>query len=197
MLSFTVYLICAIIVLIGAINWGVVGTFNIDLVKSLNDYTFKSDIFVRSIYIIVGIAALYMLFNRTYFLPFLGKTVLPPSVLKPYETKSESAKKLTIDVMDCDTAKAKYVMYWGANPGKPKDNKLTGPMEAYGDYSNYGVALVKNNKADLKFECPINYKVNKFGVYPRELPKHLHYRIAYNTGILSEVKTIELEKECK
>lgn len=55
-----VKLVSYLLVIIGAINWGFVGFFNIDLVaKLLGDMTIWS----RAIYAIVGIAALVSLFT--------------------------------------------------------------------------------------------------------------------------------------
>lgn len=46
-----------ILVLVGALNWGLVGLFDFDLVKSiLGDMTLAS----RIVYVLVGLAALYV-----------------------------------------------------------------------------------------------------------------------------------------
>ncbi len=66
MYSFTLYLIASIIILIGAINWGMIGFFGINLVKQFNDLTLNSNSFENIIYIIVGLAGIFMLFNRTF-----------------------------------------------------------------------------------------------------------------------------------
>jgi hypothetical protein len=48
--------ILAVLLVIGGLNWGLVGLFSFDLVKAiLGDMTFLS----RVVYILVGIAALY------------------------------------------------------------------------------------------------------------------------------------------
>ena len=61
----TIRLISYILVIIGAINWGLVGFFNYDLVASIfGEMSFIS----RIIYDIVGISALILLFtNRSIF----------------------------------------------------------------------------------------------------------------------------------
>jgi uncharacterized protein len=197
MLSFTLHFICAIIVLVGALNWGLVGALNFNLVKYINDATFNNELFEKLVYTLVGVAGLYMLFNRTYYLPFLGKTVMPSSAVKPYEQPSTSAILFPLDIVDKD---AKLVVYWAAKPAsgnKLLENKLSGPYEAYDDYSNYGVAEVKDGKVTIKIECPQQYSVNKFGVMKKVLPKHMHYRTVHTNGIFSEIRTVDLGGKCK
>ena len=191
MLSFTIHLICAIIILIGAINWGSIGLFGLNLVKQLNDVTFQSTSFEQLIYILVGLAGLYMLFSRTYYLPFLGKTVMPPSALPEYTTKSQTAKTFELDGLE----DAKLVVYWAAKP--KSSDVMTSYQEAYDDYSNYGVSKVENGKATIKVECPQQYFVNKFGIKKSVLPKHVHYRTIHSNGIFSEIKTMNVDDSCK
>lgn len=58
----TVDWIAAILVIIGGVNWGLVGLFNLDLVKAIfGDMTSIA----RIIYVLVGLAALYMLLGMT------------------------------------------------------------------------------------------------------------------------------------
>lgn len=62
--------ICYILIIIGALNWGLIGTMNFNLVE----YLFNQSIITRVIYIIVGIAAIisiiltvkYTIDNREY-----------------------------------------------------------------------------------------------------------------------------------
>jgi uncharacterized membrane protein YuzA (DUF378 family) len=49
-----------ILVIIGALNWGLVGLFNLDLVESL--FGGKLQLIARVIYILVGVAGINMLF---------------------------------------------------------------------------------------------------------------------------------------
>ncbi len=57
-------LICSILVIIGAINWGLVGAFNLNLVSVLFG---PMSILSRIIYIIIGIAGIcdIFMFKRT------------------------------------------------------------------------------------------------------------------------------------
>jgi uncharacterized membrane protein YuzA (DUF378 family) len=48
-----------ILVLVGALNWGLVGAFNVDAVKQLIPYSY-----VKTVYVLVGLAALYLILCR-------------------------------------------------------------------------------------------------------------------------------------
>lgn len=53
--------ICRPLVLIGALNWGLVGAFNFNLVSVL----FGIGMLTRIIYILVGLAALFVIYAAT------------------------------------------------------------------------------------------------------------------------------------
>ena len=48
--------VCLVLIIIGAINWGFVGLFNIDLVASI--FGSSDNIIAKIVYIIIGIAGL-------------------------------------------------------------------------------------------------------------------------------------------
>ena len=57
--------ICLILIIIGALNWALVGLFNLDLVASL--FGGSDELLARIVYIIIGIAGLIdisILFDR-------------------------------------------------------------------------------------------------------------------------------------
>jgi len=54
------YLITLILAIVGAINWGLVGLFNINLITII--FGEMSNI-SRIIYVIIGLSAIYLLFN--------------------------------------------------------------------------------------------------------------------------------------
>lgn len=55
-------LIAYILVIIGALNWGLIALFNFNLVEWINKYTFNNTIFERIIYGLVGLAALFIIY---------------------------------------------------------------------------------------------------------------------------------------
>jgi uncharacterized membrane protein YuzA (DUF378 family) len=160
--------------------------FLIDVLVKASPNNYRT--IVRVLYFIFGIAALYLVaFTPSYtFLPFLDKTVLPPSLLLLSEQANTNAE------VKVEAPGAVKVVYWAAQ----EDNKkiIEDPYEAYGSYENIGVAAVKNNSATLKLKCPNKYKVGKPKI---TLPRHVHFRLVYENGVLSEVKTVSLEKQCE
>ncbi len=143
---------------------------------------------LRIIYIIFGICAIYLIFFTKYhtFLPFLDRTVLPPSILLLSE-QADTNTQVTINARD-----AIKVVYWAAHA----DNQIIedSPYDAYESYENVGIAAVINHKAILKLKCPASYKV---GIpFKKTVPKHVHYRLIYSNGVLSEIHTLKLGKEC-
>ena len=183
--TFEVYLhmICVILLIIGGLNWGSIGLFNVNLVKLINQNTFNSELFESSIYITVGLASIYLAKNRNFYLPFLGNTVMPISVLKNISNPKANIS-LTVDAPNAD-----MVMFWAAEP--LTDGEIDGEKfayEAYDKFSNAGIAEVIGGKATLKIACPQSYWVKKWGI-KKTLPKHIHYRLVYPTGWVSEIKT--------
>lgn len=128
---------------------------------------------------LLGTAGLvYILMDKTTFLPFLGETVLPPSVLR-VATPTES----TIDVTVKAPRRATHVVYWAA---ASKGDIIPTPQAAYDGFSNAGVVAVVNGTAVLPLQCPAAYKVP---MRNKTLPKHVHYRAVYPDGFLGRVQT--------
>ena len=76
--------------------------------------------------------------------------------------------------------------FWASNPNE-KHQTYNNPFDAYGNYTNSGVAIVNNKKAVLYLNSPEKYKVPS-GI---TLNKHIHYRVAVpNNPFLTKVKTI-------
>jgi uncharacterized membrane protein YuzA (DUF378 family) len=174
------HLIAIVLVLIGAICLGVLGIFECEPLEELNKMIFKSDILLRGVYIIIGIAALFLLFSKNTYLPFLGESVLPSAALKqPYH--NYDSNNITIVAGD-----AQSVVYWAAEAEGKKET----PEEAYGSYENSGIVPVIDGKATLYFKCPGQYKVGS--LWKMTLPKHVHFRLVYDNHI-SEVHTVVLD----
>jgi uncharacterized membrane protein YuzA (DUF378 family) len=178
------YLAALIIVLIGAIHLLLLGIFNKNYVEQSLRYVVKhnSITVIRLLYIVIGAAALYIIFltKSRPFLPFLDTTVMPPSLILLSE-QADTNQTIIVNAPD-----AIKVMYWAAN----KDDKVIedNPYDAYANFENIGVASVKDDKATLKLKCPTQYKVGK-----KILPKHVHYRLIYENGVISDIKTLNIK----
>jgi uncharacterized membrane protein YuzA (DUF378 family) len=180
MIGDKLYLFAITILLLGGANLGVYGLFNVNLLNMIDNNVTRQ----RILMILVGVVTVYLImiqYKRLY-LSFLEETVLPTSIFKPFVNPNANVETII------DATGAKMVVYWASKKDVSPDSK---PAEAYGDFSNYGVAEVKNNSAILKVACPSEYKVGL--IMSKRLPKHLHYRLIYDNGVLSSIKTVNLK----
>ena len=148
-------------------------------VEFLNKYKVLKFIFI--LFIVASV--IYNLFDRNFYLPFLGWAVYPCGSL---------AEKIPRDADMTVTVQVNpnvNVIYWGSEPtneSQPIDN----PWDAYANYDNSGVVRADaQGKAVLHFRNPSIYQV---GLMNRTLKKHIHYRECRHPGMLSSVKTINL-----
>jgi hypothetical protein len=130
---------------------------------------------LASVLALVG--ATYVGLNRDFYMPFLGPTVVPTSVLK-LGTPADAAVSLSVDA----PAKATHVVYWAAGPSTMPSPT---PIDAYAGFKNAGVVPVAGRRATLRLACPGAYKVG----WGRLLPRHVHYRYVFTNGVMSAVKT--------
>lgn len=130
----------------------------------------------RWVAIFVGAAAVVLALRRETWLPFLGETVLPPTVFRAPFGPTRDATDVTIGVSP-GTAR---VVYWAAGSSDSAD-----PWTAYGGYGNAGVAGVSGQTSTLRLQCPGRYSVR--GGY--RLQRHAHYREVFGNGVLGPVKT--------
>jgi uncharacterized membrane protein YuzA (DUF378 family) len=170
------------LVIIGAINWGLIGLLDFNLVEYLNEkFLGNNDVVVKVIYLVVGLSALG-LFQRDSFLPFLGRTVYPCADLKE-KIPNYSDSKITVKVKPNSN-----VVYWAA---EKNNNKIDNPWDAYEKYANSGVVKSdENGDAVLKFKFPAQYYVPRKGL----LPPHVHYRVCDKDGMMTRVETVNLRR---
>jgi uncharacterized membrane protein YuzA (DUF378 family) len=61
----SLYIVCLVLVIVGALNWGLVGAANVNLVSSVTSLVSSNPSTVnmanRVVYVTVGVAALYVL----------------------------------------------------------------------------------------------------------------------------------------
>jgi uncharacterized protein len=174
-----------VVLIIGALNWGLIGLFKFDLVAKIMGELSPA---ARAVYILVGFCGLVHLLSRDYYLPFLGEAVFPcgPLVAK---VPSDANVQVVVSV-----APNSNVIYWAADhkqgDGKEGEEILKNPWVAYGQYSNAGVARSDDKgRAVLRVRKPPAYRVPPFG---RELKPHVHYRVCDHDGMMSPVRTVEI-----
>ena len=171
--------VAIVLLIIGALNWLLVGAFKFNLVKGL----FGDGPIARTIYIFVGLAAITVMFDRDSYLPFLGPTVLPCTSV-PDRTPPGASKMISVAAPP-----GSKVMYWAAEPEMEALKQIQTWKEAYAGYENAGVTTADGNGlAVLKVRPPQAYTVPFRG----RLEPHVHFRICESSGMLGRVKTVFL-----
>jgi hypothetical protein len=139
-----------------------------------------------SLIIIIAVVAtiLYYLFDRNFYLPFLGWAVYPCGSLAekvPLNADTSVSIKVSPGV---------NVIYWASEPSKPEMQPISDPWVAYANYDNSGVVRADaNGNAVLRIRSPSSYKV---GMFNTTLKTHVHYRICKHPGMLSDIKTVHI-----
>jgi len=148
------------------------------------------NIFIRVISIIIISFILFLSSKKKTFLPFLGLTFIPYTLLCEPKFPSGANLNYTIDMPDYEDGTK--IIYWAANNDTDSLKIIEDPYNAYKDFNNVGVSIIKNGKADVRIFCPNKYKVKK--VFEKILERHFHYRIIFkDNGFLSPVMTINIK----
>jgi len=178
-----VHMIAMILLVIGGLNWGSKAVLGKDLIsKLLVDFPMVS----RIIFGLVGVAAIALLFHRDTYLPFLGETVMPCSVLAE---KTPDGADTTVSVNVEPGAK---VLFWAAEPGTEPLEHVNTWQEAYLKFANAGVTTADSNGlATLRVRHPQPYTVPLKGT----LQPHVHYRVCRGGGMMDPVQTTYLSEE--
>jgi uncharacterized membrane protein YuzA (DUF378 family) len=170
------------LIIIGALNWGLIGVFRFNLVTYVSSHFTDITQVNRILYAIIGLAALINIFNRDFYLPHLGRAVFPCDSL---EIKTPNNASIVTRVK---TKPNVNVIYWASESSN--DILVKNPWKAYDKYSNAGVALSdKYGVVELKVRAPVAYKIPTGST----LKPHIHYRICIGNGMLSPVKTAFLK----
>lgn len=138
-------------------------------------------VWIKVLFFFALLAVIYLGLQRDTYLPFLGQTVLPPTLLKSDAVPENANSQAIVELPSVKDGTK--VLYWAANPAK---EVVTTPQLAYAEYSNSGITIVKDGKATLKFICPAKYNV---GTFNKTLNQHVHYRIVKDNGMLSRINT--------
>lgn len=147
-------------------------------------YTSCANIFLKLISFILIFIVIYIGSFKETYLPFLHASVFPFPLI-PSSNLYPPNSNITIP-LDFDYPDGSKVIYWAANPNE-NHQTYNNPYDAYGNYTNSGIAIVNNKKVVLYLNSPEKYKVPS-GI---TLNKHIHYRVAVpNNPFLTKVKTI-------
>jgi len=161
------------LIVLGALNWGFVGGLHINIIEKLIGKT----IITKLLYILMGVSAFFLVFNRDTYLPFLGETIFPSSVLQE-QTPAGATRTVKVKVKPHTK-----VVYWASEPGDNLEKKNY--KVAYAKYENAGVTTSDNNGiALLKVREPQSYNI-----LFQTLAPHIHYRIVKESGFLGPFRT--------
>lgn len=174
------HFISAIVITIGALNWGAIGISGRNFIAQLFS---EQRMIATFIYILIGLAGLYLVFERDLYLPFLSQGIVPCRLLQISQPDNWEVR------VPVEVPPNAFVMYWAAE--KRISPVMLTAEQAYNDFTNSGVALADSNgNAVLHLRNPQSYTVSKFGLFNQTLEPHVHYRVCgRGTGKLSEVKT--------
>ncbi len=155
---YTFRMICTGLVLFGAIHYAAM-IFKFNLAEAIGKRVPYAAVII---YAMFALSALYLAFDRTTWLPFLGESVLPGSLV-PIKAHSGNTH---VEVHVRPGAK---VAYWAAKPS----SDVKAVDAAYDDYSNGGVVM-----ADDKGVAVLTFDKGGEYVVPsgKQLMSHVHYR---------------------
>jgi uncharacterized membrane protein YuzA (DUF378 family) len=177
MLSKWLYMIAMALVLVGALNWGLIGTFGFNLVAAV----LGRGLAANTVYAIVGLAALFLVFRRDTYLPFLGETVLPCSLM-PERTPEHADTEVTVHGLQPGAK----VLFWAAEPENEGLAKLKDWRRAYLEFANAGVTTVDTTgRVTLRVRKPQPYTIPS----GRRLEAHVHWRVCGDGGLIGPVQT--------
>ena len=172
----SIHFVAMILVMVGSFNVGILLLTKMNLIQSLLGLTFA-----RLVYGVIGLAALYVAFQRETYLPFLGETVIPCAVLQ--EQVPENADT---DVSVHGLVPGAKVLYWASEPATDGLARITDWRKAYLEFANAGVAIVdEGGHVVLRIRKPQPYVVPLKG----RIETHVHWRTCGDTGFLGPVET--------
>jgi len=191
-----ILLFAKILLIVGAFAYSYSKIFDKDL------FSFNQT-FANIITVLILGSVIYHVFQRDYYLPFLGPTVIPvPSqtdgfvigkvplthLLDGKLPENKGSGEL-IQVSLSDIPANTRVIFWAAKSNL--DGVWSNPIDAYQGYNNSGLAKTDDTgNVTIQVNCPSDYKISKFG-FNKKLSKHVHYRyeLPKYPGIFSSVKT--------
>jgi uncharacterized membrane protein YuzA (DUF378 family) len=170
------HMVAAALLIAGGLNWGILGVTGFNVVRFLVGS--KTAIIV---YVLVGLAAVFLITNRALYLPFLGESVVPCSVLS-----DRSPDHADTEISLHGQRPGSKILFWAAEPATQGLATIKDWKQAYLDFSNAGVTMVDGSgHATLRIRKPQSYTVPVMGA----LKSHVHWRACGDNGMLGPVQT--------
>ena len=176
------FMIAMLLVVVGGLNWGVQAFTGKDLVSRLVGKR------AWIVYALVAVAALYIGFARDTYLPFLGETVMPCSLLKDQIPEGANTEAVV------HVKPGAKILFWATEPATEDLKQIQDWRHAYLEYKNAGVTTADSNGvAVLRVRTPQAYTVGVLN--HKKLSPHVHYRVCKSAGMLDRVETVFLGGE--
>ncbi len=170
------HLLAMALVVVGALNWGLVGVFGFNAVSALLGRGALANI----VYAAVGIAGLSIAFHRDTYLPFLGETVMPCSAI-PESTPEHADTVVSLSGLSPNAK----VLFWSAEPATEGLGRIKTWQQAYLGFANAGVTTADAaGHATLRVRKPQPYTVPIHG----RIESHVHWRVCQDGGMLGPVQ---------
>jgi uncharacterized membrane protein YuzA (DUF378 family) len=174
------HLVATALVVVGGLVWGIYGLFGVNAVAAV----LGRGILARIVYVLVGIAAIVVAVDRASYLPFLGETVMPCSLLSERVPENADAS-VEINGLTPGTK----VLYWATEPATEGLARIVDWRRAYLDFANAGVTMADGTgRAMLRVRRPQPYTVPVAG----RLEAHVHWRACGDSGLVGPVRTTQL-----
>jgi uncharacterized membrane protein YuzA (DUF378 family) len=173
-------------VVAAAINLGSIGLVGVNIVGR---FVGARSIAARVIYVLMGLAAVYVGFRRDTYLPFLGETVMPCGALS-----DRVPDHADTEVVIHSLPPGRKVLYWAAEPSTTGLSTINDWRKAYLEFANAGVTTVNEmGMALLRVRSPQSYSVPSAGILSKTLQSHVHWRMCGDDGMLGPVQTMPVK----
>jgi hypothetical protein len=151
------------------------------IVSAVGLFYTKRTLAATTVIVLTVLAAIYVGVRRDTYLPFLGETVLPCSLLK--ESVPEHADtEVTVSGLEPGVK----VLFWASEPATDGLARINTWQRAYLEYANAGVTRVDaGGHVTMRIRKPQAYSVPIKG----RLEAHVHWRVCKDGGNLGPVQT--------
>ena len=171
-----------VLVIVGALNWGTTafGYNLVDMLTTQLNRLCQCNTHVdKIVYVLVALAGLRLASSIYTWLPFLGKTALPGSLIPLRDVKGDT-------VVEVRVKPNTRVAYWASLP--QSSDVVPKVKDAYGNFSNAGVVMSdETGLAKLVLNKGTAYKVPLLN---RTIKRHVHYRMLdQEYGMVGSVMT--------
>lgn len=146
-------------------------------------------IIIRFFAFVILIAAIYLALNKNTYIPHIGHTIIPFSLLSDEKIPINSNKTHIISLSGIDNDNR--IIYWEINEKDLANfNNYFNIFDNYINYSNAGISIIRNEKTAIYLNCSNENNI----INNNSIKKHIYYRIINKkTSILSPINYLYIE----